>query len=158
MDFGLRKILDPDSLTTDMSSNVGTVIFKAPEFWSLMFGNKLKYHRNIDVYSAGLTSTAMLQVKPSQRHVPIAEGSMQASETAMPIGLASYTRMAYNQPGITVVVNNSKDDLETMKLKELIREMTQVCPQKRLSASMARMKIRQVLHVRFSSTKCTQPL
>ena len=33
-DFGLSKILDPDSLTSAMSSNVGTLSFKAPEFWN----------------------------------------------------------------------------------------------------------------------------
>ena len=65
-DFGLSKILDPDSLTSSMRSNVGTNLFKAPEFWNHKPGTCVKYHRNIDVYSAGLTFTAMLQVVPNK--------------------------------------------------------------------------------------------
>ena len=32
-DFGLSKFLDPDDITSGMSSNVETLLFKAPEFW-----------------------------------------------------------------------------------------------------------------------------
>ena len=41
-DFGLSKFLDPDGSTSAMSSDVGTLIFKAPEFWDKKQGNKSK--------------------------------------------------------------------------------------------------------------------
>ena len=58
-EFGLSKFLDPDDMTSAMSSNVGTFLFKAPEFWDKR-GERIRYHRNVDVYAAGLTFTAML--------------------------------------------------------------------------------------------------
>ena len=61
-DFGLSKILDPEALTSTMSSNVGTLQFQAPEFWDKQPpNNRIRYHRNVDVYSTGLTFAAMLQ-------------------------------------------------------------------------------------------------
>ena len=75
-DFGLSKILDPDSLTSTMSSNVGTLTFKAPEFWDKKPDDRVRYHRNVDVYAAGLTFTAMLQtISGAQSLVPQVEGS-----------------------------------------------------------------------------------
>ena len=69
-DFGLSKFLDPDDMTSAMSSNVGTLTFKAPEFWDRQPDERVRYHRNIDVYAAGLTFTAMLQAKPDHSLVP----------------------------------------------------------------------------------------
>ena len=57
-DFGLCKVLEEDQSST-MSSNVGTMTFKAPEFWD----PRLRYHSNVDVYAAGLTFAAMLQAE-----------------------------------------------------------------------------------------------
>ena len=73
-DFGLSKFLDPDDITSAMSSNVGTLIFKAPEFWDRKPNGRVKYHRNVDVYAAGLTFAAMLQAKHAGNLVPEAEG------------------------------------------------------------------------------------
>ena len=93
-DFGLSKILDPDSLTSAMSSNMGTLTFKAPEFWDKKPGDRVRYHRNVDVYAAGPTFMALLQtISSAQSLVPKMEGSMQHSETLMTIGLAAYSRM-----------------------------------------------------------------
>ena len=75
-DFGLSKILDPDDMTSAMSSNVGTVTFKAPEFWDRTPNDRVKYHRNVDVYAAGLTFAAMLQAKPRSTLAPKVEESM----------------------------------------------------------------------------------
>ena len=94
----MSKILDPDDLTSAMSSNVGTLTFKAPEFWDHKPRDKVRYHRNVDVYAAGLTFAAMLQAKPGKKFVPCVEGSLQASETKMPIGLAAFTRKTNKQP------------------------------------------------------------
>ena len=59
-DFDLSKSLDPDYETSVMSSNVATLAFKAPEFFNRIDG-KLIYHRNVDIYAAGLTFLAMIQ-------------------------------------------------------------------------------------------------
>ena len=65
-DFGLSKFLAPNSQTSSMSSDVGTFIFKAPEFFDFDESDKVRYRRNVDVYSAGLTFTAMLQARPNE--------------------------------------------------------------------------------------------
>ena len=149
-DFGLSKILDPDSLTSAMSSNVGTNLFKAPEFWNHKPGASVKYHRNIDVYSAGLTFTAMLQAVPNKNLFPTAEGSLNYSETAMPIGFAANTRMAYHQPEFQVVENKPDDDETTTKVKELIRQMTCACSKKRLSSRMVKQRLDTMVWVSFA--------
>ena len=95
----------------------GTLAFKAPEFWDQKPGNKVRYHRNVDVYAAGLTFTAMLQAKSGRKLVPHAEGSLQTSETKMPIGLAAFTRKINKQPDVIVVKtkNNDKKKHQTTK-------------------------------------------
>ena len=58
-DFDVTKCLDPDIETSGMSSNVGTNVFKAPEF----FMKKIKYHHNVDIYATGLKFLAIVQHK-----------------------------------------------------------------------------------------------
>ena len=101
-DFGLTKILDPNSLTSAMSSNVGSLAFKAPEFFNSRPDNqgKVRYHRNVDVYAAGLTFVAMLQARPDKNLLPKAEGSLQSGETHISIGLAAHNRMVNGHPEI----------------------------------------------------------
>ena len=48
-DFGLSKILDPDSLTSGISSYTGTLSSKAPGFWDHKPGEKIRYHCNVDI-------------------------------------------------------------------------------------------------------------
>ena len=134
-DFGLSKILDPDEMTSAMSSNVGTQLFKAPEFWDRKPNNKVIYHRNVDVYAAGLTFAAMLQAKPGPSLAPKAEGSLESFETKMPIGLATFTRHQHNQSEVRVSVPDSKDPALLQKLKLTIEAMTCYSPRARLSAS-----------------------
>ena len=134
-DFGLSKILDPDASSSGMSSNVGTFMFKAPEFWDKQPpDDNIKYHRNIDVYAAGLTFTAMLQAKPGLRLVPIPEGSLQPLETRMPIGLVAYSRLSNNQPDVSVVQQDESDDDTTKRIKDLISKMTRTSAKMRMSA------------------------
>ena len=59
-DFGLAKFLDANNETSGMSTDVGTLVFKAPEFWDKTDG-KIHYHRGVDVFSTGITFLAMLQ-------------------------------------------------------------------------------------------------
>ena len=135
-DFGLSKILDPNDETSSMSSDVGTLLFKAPEFWDKKPGEKVRYHRSVDIYAAGLTFTAMLQAKPGSNLVPEVEGSVQSSETRMPIGLAAFTRCQNNHSEIQVVLTNNKNDTPLVReLKIIIEKMTYFSPGTRLSAT-----------------------
>ena len=152
-DFGLSKILDPDSSTSAMSSNVGTLIFKAPEFWDYKPGKKVRYHRNVDIYSAGLTFTAMLQAQPDRNLAPKAEGSLTESEAGLPIGLAVKNRRAFRQPEFNVVENQSDDDTMTKAIKQLIRGMTCLSPEQRLSSSEVQQNLEQILLVSCEQLK-----
>ena len=136
-DFGLTKILDPNSLTSAMSSNVGSLAFKAPEFFNsrLDDNGKVKYHRNVDVYAAGLTFAAMLQAQPGRHLLAKAEGFLQSAETRMSVGLAAHNRMVNRQPDIIVVENKASDSVLLKKVKDIIRGMTHISATHRLSAS-----------------------
>ena len=141
-DFGLSKILDPEDMTSAMSSNVGTLIFKAPEFWDRKPNDRLKYHRNVDVYAAGLTFVAMLQARPGSNLVPKAEGSLELFETKMAIGLAAFTRCQNKHSEIRVVVPDSVNDTPLlMEIKSIVEAMTCRLPEARLSAEEVEEKI-----------------
>ena len=142
-DFGLSKILDPDSLTSAMSSNVGTLSFKAPEFWDKKPDDKGRYHRNIDVYAAGLT--AMLQARSGKSVTPKAEGSLKHAETLLPIGLAAFSRKDNNQPDVNVVEVHPRDNDIIKRVKKLIRRMTDISPTDRPSASSVESMINKVV-------------
>ena len=60
-DFDVSKFLEDNSETSAMTSNVGTIAFKAPEFYQRQPGGKLHYLRSVDVFSCGLTFLALLQ-------------------------------------------------------------------------------------------------
>ena len=136
-DFGLSKMLDPEALTSTMSSNVGTLQFQAPEFWDKQPpNNRIRYHRNIDVYSSGLTFAAMLQAEPGKKVVPREEGSMETSAVRTPIGLLAFTRMKNKLPAVNIVEDNAHDDDITKEVKKVIRQMTQPEAGNRLSADL----------------------
>ena len=59
-DFDVSKCLDPEVETSLMTSNVGTLAFKAPEFFQRTSPCKIEYHRNVDIYAAGLTFLAII--------------------------------------------------------------------------------------------------
>ena len=134
-DFGLSRILDPDDLTSAMSSNVGTLTFKAPEFWNRGPDDRVRYHRNVDVFAAGLTFTAMLQARSGGSLVPYVECSLQPYETKMPIGFAAFTRYQQEQNEIQVVVQDRNDTPLVNNLKSIIETMTCFSPEARISAS-----------------------
>ena len=131
-DFNLSKILNPTDSTSAMSSNVGTDTFKAPEFWNKQPpDNKVRYYRNIDVYAAGLTFTAMLQFQPGKSLMPNAEGSLQSTETDLPIGQIAFHRLVNRHPIINIVQHTSNDCPMTRNIKRIIHRMTHVVPQRR---------------------------
>ena len=135
-DFGLSKFLDPDDMTSAMSSNVGTVAFKAPEFWDRKPNDRVKYHRNVDVYAASLTFTAMLQAKSGKNLVPKVEGSLQSSEIKMSIGFAALTRCQTKHSEIRIVVPDRDNDTPLVKeIKSIVEAMTCFSPEARLPAA-----------------------
>ena len=69
-EFDVNKCLDPDVETSLMTSNVGTLAFKAPESFQRTSPGKIEYHRNVDIYAAGLTFLAILQAQKGKRLIP----------------------------------------------------------------------------------------
>ena len=134
-DFGLSKFLDPNDMTSAMSSNVRTQWFKAPEFWDRQPDGSVRYHRNVDVYATGLTFAALLQANPGSSLVPKVEGSLEQFEMKMPIGLAAFTRYQNNHNEIRVVIQESKDNSVMKNLKSIIEEMTCFSPEARITAA-----------------------
>ena len=127
-DFGLSKILDPDCQTSAMTSNVSTFPFKAPELWKKNRDERIHYHRNVDVYSAGFTFTAMLQAEPYKKLMPRVEGELNPHEKEIPIGLAALHRETEGQPEI--------------------RKMTKVSPENRMSATEVESRISKMVRQR----------
>ena len=134
-DFGLSKFLDPDDVTSGMSSNVGTLWFKAPEFWDRQPDERVRYHRNVDVYAAGLTFAAMLQAEPGDSLLPNAESHLLSSETNLPIGFVAFTRCQNRQSEVKVSVPHIRDPPLVKQLKYIIEEMTCFSPEARLAAA-----------------------
>ena len=140
-DFGLSRFLDPDDITSAMSSNVGTQWFNAPEFWDRQPGERVRYHRNVDVYAAGLTFAAMLQAKPGTSLVAKPEGSLQTFEKKMPIGFAAFTRCQSKHTEIQVVVPDSEESPLLQNLKRIIEAMTCFSPEARIAAKEVKRRL-----------------
>ena len=66
-DFDLSKCLDPEVEKFLMTSNVGTLAFKAPEFFQRTSPGQVEYHRNVDCFAAGLTFLAILQSEKAKK-------------------------------------------------------------------------------------------
>ena len=131
-DFDVSKCFNQEIVTSLMSSNVGTLAFKAPEFFQRTSDFKIEYHRNVDTYAAGLAFLAILQAKKGQKMlIPHIETPMDDSEFHAPsIGLLISERIKYNVPELNIVTLNGP----AINLKWLISQMTCVNPEKRLSA------------------------
>ena len=154
-DFDLSKSLDPDYETSVMSSNVGTMAFKAPEFFSRI-GGKLKYHRNVDIYAAGLTFLAMIQAKKGCRKlVPQIETPQDNSELhAQSIGQLIAERVKYKVKELSIVqaqgMEASPDavsdmDITSHDVRKLIQKMTCVDPMETITAAQVQQILQQVL-------------
>ena len=135
-DFGLCKILEDDESST-MHSNVGTNMFKAPEFWSRNpDDSKPAYGRSVDIYAAGLTFAAILQAKKGKHLRPQAECSMHPAEPMHCLGEAAYRRKVQNQPELLILVDSEADNNLARLCKQLIRSMTHILPQMRPTATL----------------------
>ena len=145
-DFDLSKCLDPEIETSVMSSNVGTLAFKAPEFFNRIDG-KIQYHRNVDIYASGLTFLALIQATGATRKmVPRIETPQHDSELYAPsIGQLIAERIKYKVKELNIVVNTLLDHLfgrtfdinvkQEAQVKQLIDKMTCVNPKERLPAT-----------------------
>ena len=131
-DFDVTKCLDPAVETSLMSSNVGTLAFKAPEFFQRTSPGKIEYHRNVDIYAAGLTFLAILQAEKGKKLlIPHIETPMEDSEFHVPsIGQLISERVKYKVQELSIV----KIKGPQRSLKWLISRMTCFNPEDRLSA------------------------
>ncbi len=133
-DLGLAKFLDPLGDSSGMSSNVGTERFKAPEFWLQDAAGKVRYHRNIDTFAAGLTFLAMLQAIEGERLNPVLENTLDAAtEASNPIGLVMVMRQKAKQPSVNPVADKEDDSELTRGVKHVIRKMLQMTPEHRMT-------------------------
>ena len=131
-DFDVSKCLDPEVETSLMTSNVGTLAFKAPEFFQRTSPGKIEYHRNVDIYAAGLTFLGIIQAEKGKKMlIPQIETPMEDSELHAPsIGLLISERIKYKVPELSIVKINGPQE----RVKWLISRMTCVNPEERLSA------------------------
>ena len=131
-DFDFSKCLDPEVVTSLMSSNVGTLAFKAPEFFQRTSPGKIEYHRNVDIYAAGLIFLAILQAEKGKKMlIPRIETPRDKSELHTDsIGRLVAERIKYKVPELNIV----KIEGEQTRLKQLISRMTCINPEERLSA------------------------
>ena len=132
-DFDVSKCLDPEVETSLMTSNVGTLTFKAPEFFQRTNPGKIEYHRNVDIYAAGLTFLAILQGEKGKRMlIPHIETPMDDSELHVPsIGQLIAERIKYKVSKLNIV----KVEGPNTRLKKLISRMTSVNPNDQMIAA-----------------------
>ena len=100
-DFDVSKFFDPDIQTSVMSTNVGTLAFKAPEFFRRDKDGKLNYDRSVDIYALGLTFLAMIQ--RNKLLIPRIETPQDDDELHNPIGATIANRMKYGIKELNVV-------------------------------------------------------
>ncbi len=138
-DFDHSKFLDEDYSTSLMTSNVGTMAFKAPEFYIRTKAGALNYHRNVDVYAMGLTFLAMIQNNPFL--VPKLETPNEALELSpgYTIGMLMAERKKYKVEPLQVVkISEEGGDPEDQLWNHVrleILKMTHVEPSDRASAA-----------------------
>ena len=114
-DFDVCKCLDPEIETSLMTSNVGTLAFKAPEFFQRTSPGQIEYHRNVDIYAAGLTFLAIFQAKKGKKMlIPHIETPMEDSEFHAPsIGQLIAERIKYKIPELNIArVKGNFDEID----------------------------------------------
>ena len=155
-DFDFCKFFEESYDTSLMSTNVGTPAFKAPEFYFRNAEGKLQYHRNVDIYSLGLTFLSIIQsdvkLKAPQIETPNTE-----SELFEPIGRLIAERQKNDKQPLKVLkiperATDSEDcdhiiamTLNEMKeIRKLIQKMTHHAPEERHSASEVVLEITRI--------------
>ena len=134
-DFDVSKFFSPDIETSEMSSNVGTLAFKAPEFFQRSKDETLRYHRSVDVYALGLTFLAMIQ--RNKPLVPTIETAEDDSELHNPIGATIASRVKYRKGPYMVLAGHACINVCANPLihsiKYIISKMTHFLPEMRIS-------------------------
>ena len=104
-DFDVSKCLDLEVETSLMTSNVGTLAFKAPEFFQRTSPGNIEYHRNVDIYAAGLTFLAILQGEKGKKMlIPQIETPRDDSEFyVQSIGQLIAESIKYKVPELSIV-------------------------------------------------------
>ena len=154
-DFDLSKFLEPEQET--MTTNVGTLAFKAPEFFGRRKGT-LRYHRHVDIFACALTFLALIQEnEESTSLVPRIETPLDDSEYYSPsIGQLIAERIKYKIPELNVVVPVEKTDISgedqlKNEIRKLIQRMTCVNPEDQIYAFQVLRSLEQVNNIsRFS--------
>ena len=156
MDFDLSKFLDPEVETSVISTNVGNLAFKAPEFFNRVSG-KIQYHKNLDIYAACLTFLAIIQTTVETRKlIPRIETPRDDSELHVPsIGQLIAERKKYKVRelnGVKLKPNDveagaSKVSRDVWLVRKLIRNMTCVDPDERLNAAQVQQYLRKKVNL-----------
>ncbi len=147
-DFDLSKFLEEPYTTSALSSNVGTLAYKAPEFFVRTTDGKLHYHRNVDIYAAGLTFLAMIQ--ENEYLFPRIETPNEPGEASTPVGMLMWERQKYKAKPLQVVKDEDTSEVAEdggdvwRKVRGVIKKMTQVKPEERPVAKQVVMEMGQI--------------
>ena len=147
-DFDFCKFFEETYDTSLMSTNVGTDAFKAPEFYFRNAQGKVQYHRNVDIYSLGLTFLSIIQ-SDEKLKLPRTETPNTESELYESIGRLIAERQKNNKNPLEVLLEDKIEvperergcdhiitiALNQMKeIRKLIKKMTHHAPEGRHSA------------------------
>ncbi len=146
-DFGLTKFLDPDGKSTQMSSLLGTRDFLAPEFWKRNSRDSVSYDSSVDIFAGGLTFLAMLQAHKGSPLVPIIENKKDRGEVRsqlQTIGQAMNIRDKLKKNDLRLVEVTDKDSNTTKGVKKLIKQMTAVKLEYRITAAQVRAQLEAI--------------
>ena len=131
-DFGLAKFHEPDESTSAMETQLGTRQYMAPEFWDKNAEDKIRYHKDVDVFALGLTFQAIIKAEKEKALKPNIE-DIKETEWALPIGQIMLNRFRSGQPKLTVLLDRPEDNSEMLTIKALIRKSTSFSPANRPS-------------------------
>ncbi len=145
-DFGLAKFHSATAERTEMTTNIGTQNYKAPEFWDMDANQKIHYHKNVDIYALSLTYLALVTAERGKHLRPHAVGC-DPSEHYQPLGLAMFNRNRDKKEEISVVEIVKGDDEEMCTVKRIIQRGTSIRPDVRPTAE----EIVAELQVKYTS-------
>ena len=170
-DFDLRKHLEPNYDTSQMSTNVGTPHFKAPEFYM----SPRQYHQNVDTFAMGLTFLALVQ--GNYPLIPQIKTPNQDSELHSCIGQLLMEKIKYKTKPLVIFPSDHADDslftkvfspskwkatsaktpkysCEIIEVRKLIRKMTHIKPTECIPTTEVTKSLRKILErvcTQFSS-------
>ncbi len=145
-DFGLSKLHVSNSKSGTMSSNVGTLVFKAPEFWMKSKDGSIQYNGSIDVFALGLTFLAILQGPKDSKLIPTTDSLPCAAnkDTYEAIGHKMYKQHQNKENPLKVVEIEATDEELMKALKKLTGGMIEFEPKERLSMADVAAKLEEL--------------